>query len=107
MTPLQKIRRIFPGVLVETEGESIVVDLLFRFEPGTFHRKTIRGFKEMDGFVLIKDTGEDVLELGRGPLDEMIKIAVVEYALFRAIRELDEISIEEQVAELRCEGVII
>lgn len=77
------IKQAFPNVVVEREGERVIINHFLSIEPNEVEVRSIGRSSKVQGFLAILDNGEDAIELYNGTgFWEAIESLVVELAKF-------------------------
>jgi len=63
---LNVIKQAFPNVIVEKEGERVLINHFLSIEPVEVEISTIRSKRKVNGYLAILDNGEEAVELYRG-----------------------------------------
>ena len=77
------IKKVFPNVVVEREGERVLINHFLSIEPNEVEVRSIGRTRKVQGFLATLDNGEDAVELYNGTVFwEAIESCVVEFAKF-------------------------
>lgn len=77
------IKQVFPNVVVEKEGDRILINHFLSIEPTEVEVRSIGRSRNVQGFLAILDNGEDAIELYAGTVFwKAIEALVVELAKF-------------------------
>lgn len=106
------LKKVFPTSHVEWERfpaedrkDDIVVDLLLRFSDCPFKAKSLRGEREVPGFLCVVDPSHDETEIAHNPNFGSVVIEAAGWlARFNARITVDEHNLEAYAKELNLVG---